>query len=322
MKIFVTGGTGFVGKVLVRRLVAEGHEVHALSRSASGDGVLGTLGAQPVRGDLAHVAGFAPALAGMEVVVHCASPLPSWEPWTHFEQDIVEATRALAQASREARVRRFIYLSSESVLQEREALLGVGFDAPAAQHPNSFYGRAKKEAEAVLRAMQGLDVIFLRPTFIWGEGCPSFAEVEAKVKAGTFAWVDGGEVPFEAVHVDNVVEAIVRALTRGQPGAAYLVTDGEPATFRAFWERVFAIQGVPSPRRSVPACVAHPTAAALESLWRAAGARRPPPLTRFELAFAAMPRRYDVSRTWADLGGQPVTSREAGFTRLARPQAS
>ena len=59
----------------------------------------------------------------------------------------------------------------------------------------------------------------------------------------------------------------------------------------------------------------------LEGAWRAAGARKPPPLTRFELSFAAMPRRYDASRTWTDLGGRPVTTRQAGFERLSRTRA-
>jgi nucleoside-diphosphate-sugar epimerase len=249
--------------------------------------------------------------------VHAASPLPSWEPWAHFEQGIVVATRALAHAAARAGVRRFVYLSSESVLQQRAPLLGVDGSTPVAARPNSFYGRAKKEAEAALRATSGLDVVILRPTFIWGEGCAAFDEVSAKVEQGLFVWVDGGRAPFEAVHVDTVVEATVASLTRGRPGATDLVTDDEPTTFRDFWERILALRGVPAPRRSMPGWLLRPMAALLEALWRGVGARRPPPLTRFELAFAAMPRRYDVSRTWSELGVRPVLRREEGFARLA-----
>lgn len=243
MNVFVTGGTGMVGKALVRRLVADGHRVHALGRSATAEALLRELGAIPVRGELANLEAWAEALVGMEAVVHAASPLPSWDPWEHFETNIVAPTGALARQAAKAGVRRFVYLSSESVLQDRAPL-------------------------------------------------------------------------FEAVHVDTVVEASVAALTRGTAGAVYLVTDDAPATFREFWERIFQLRGIPSPRRSVPSWLLRPVAATLQALWRAAGKRTPPPLTPFELAFASQPRRYDVSTTWAELGIRPALTREEGFARL------
>lgn len=316
MKVFVTGGTGMVGTALVRRLVTDGHEVHALSRSASGDETLAGLGASPVRGELGDVERWAGALEGIDVVVHAASPLAEWAPWKFFEESIVTPTRAIGEAARGAGVRRFVYLSSESVLQERASLIGANAATPPADKPNSFYGRAKKAAEAELRAINGLELVILRPTFIWGEGCAAFEQVKEKVEQGAFVWVDRGSAPFEAVHVDTVVEAIASALTRGRAGGIYLVTDDEPTTFREFWERIFALQGVAAPQKSVPGWLVRPVASVLEGLWRAAGVRSPPPLTRFELAFASMPRRYDVSTTWSELGMRPVIRREEGFARL------
>ncbi|MDQ3263766.1 MAG: NAD-dependent epimerase/dehydratase family protein [Myxococcota bacterium] len=316
MNVFVTGGTGMVGKALVRRLVADGHRVHALGRSATAEALLRELGAIPVRGELANLEAWAEALVGMEAVVHAASPLPSWDPWEHFETNIVAPTGALARQAAKAGVRRFVYLSSESVLQDRAPLVGANASTPPARTPNSFYGRAKKAAEESLRSIPGLETIILRPTFIWGEGCFAFEEVGAKVESGAFVWVDGGRAPFEAVHVDTVVEASVAALTRGTAGAVYLVTDDAPATFREFWERIFQLRGIPSPRRSVPSWLLRPVAATLQALWRAAGKRTPPPLTPFELAFASQPRRYDVSTTWAELGIRPALTREEGFARL------
>lgn len=317
MNVFVTGGTGLVGKVLVRRLVEAGHRVRALSRSDAGDAVLSSLGAEAVRGDLSDVRRWEASLAGIDAVIHAASPLPSWAPWSHFEEGIVDATRALADAAVRAGARRFVQLSSESVLQQSAPLIGVDPSTPAADHPNSFYGRAKKLAEEELLARSELEVMILRPTFIWGEGCAAFDEVVGKVQSGAFVWVDDGAAPFEAVHVETVAATAVAALTRGTPGVPYLVTDDEPITFREFWERIFALRGVESPRRSVPSWLVRPVAASLESLWRLAGARRAPPLTRFELAFAAMPRRYDVRRTWSELGIRPALSRSEGFDRLA-----
>jgi nucleoside-diphosphate-sugar epimerase len=317
MHIFVTGGSGFVGKRLVARLTREGHHVKALSRSESSDRVLRERGAEPVRGSLEDVSSWESALQGAAAVVHTASPLATWGPWSLFERSIVDATRDLARASIRQNVRRLVYLSSESVLQDRAPLLDVDESFPPARSPNSFYGRAKKLAEGQLAGLASeIEAIVLRPTFIWGEDAPAFATVLAKVADGTFAWIDGGRAAFEAVHVDNVVEAVVDALTRGRPGEAYLIADGEASTFRAFWERVFAAHGVQAPRASVPGWVARPAAAALEATWRLVGAEKAPPLTRFEVAFAAMPRRYSIRKSRAELGFDTVVSRDEGFRRL------
>ena len=321
MKVFVTGGTGLLGSRLVPRLAREGHTLLGLARSeASAEKVKG-LGAAPVRGDLQGVEAWAAALEGVEVVVHAAAPVEFWGPWERFYEGITRATERLLAAASAAGVRRFIFISSESVMQDRAPLIGVGADHPPASEPNSFYGRSKKLAEEAILAFEGpIERVILRPTFIWGPGSGTAALLAEKARGGQFMWVDQGAHPFEAVHVDNVVEAIVKSLSAGKSGRAYLVTDDTPTTTRAFLGAMIEGEGVPVPKASMPGWLVRPLAGLVEALWRLLRLRAAPPLSRFEWAFVGMPRRYDISATREELGYAPVVAQAEGLKALRAPE--
>lgn len=317
MKAFVTGGSGFLGQRLIARLKQEGHEVTALSRSPKSDAKLKSLGATTIRGALTDIDGWQDALQGREVVVHAASPIEVWGDWKDFERDIVRASLDLYRAAARQKVRRFIQISSESVLQGDGPLLDVGENHPYPAEPNSFYGKAKMLVEQGLLAnITGTECIILRPTFIWGQGGEQLDKVVDKVRSGRFMWIDHGDAAMEMVHVDNVVEAVRLALTQGGSGQVYWVTDGRPMPVREFLGALLRARGVETPNRSLPGSLARPVAAGVEAVWRLLGLKSVPPLSRFQLDFIALPRRYDLGKSQRELGYKPVRTFEQGIAEM------
>lgn len=308
MKVFVTGASGFLGKRLVQRLRQAGHEVGANGRSAESRAALKLIGVtHVVDGALENIDAWAGKLAGFDVLVHAAAPIEMWGPWPRFQEQIVDATAMLIEAASRQRVKRFVYISSESVWQDIDPLVDIDETRPPASEPNSYYGRAKKLAEQAVFGHDGLiERIVLRPTFIWADDSPALAAILQQATDGGFVWIDGGQSPFEAVHVDNVAEAIMLALDHGRSGEAYAVTDGRDYTVRQFFGDMFERAGVQAPRLSLPGWLLRPAAKLMEKLWRGVGITGKPPLTRFELAFVSQPRRYRIDKIRRELGYRPV----------------
>jgi nucleoside-diphosphate-sugar epimerase len=314
MRVFVTGGSGFVGKRLVARLVQEGHSVLALSRSISTDSMLEEFGCTPVRGDLSDISQWEMALLHVDAVIHCAAPVEFWGAWSKFSSGIVDATKTLVAAAAKRGVKRFIHLSSESVLQASQSLVDIDESFAYPQVTSSFYGEAKKQAEEfLLNCTLPLEIIVLRPPFIWGSSCPSLELISQQVKARQFIWIDKGTHPFEAVHVDNLVEAIQCSLSRGKDRNVYFITDQEQTTVRGFFEPLFAHLNLPKIKHSLPSIILRPVATVLESIWRFLSLKTPPPLTRFTLDFVAQPRRYSAIKSRDELGYKPLLSRKQGM---------
>lgn len=228
MKIFVTGATGCLGRRVVERLMKEGHELPLLVRSIPEVPLYHQPNIQLVKGDVTNVASYEGDLSGQDVLIHLAAPVVYWRDWSLYHTGIVQATEELYAAANRQGVGRFLYISSESVLQDREDLLDIDEHHPYPKEPSSYYGRAKKMAEQLLmEAMDQTEVLILRPTFIWGPGVAALDTFVEKVETGQFIWIDKGQVMVEMVHVDNVAEAIALATVKGRSGEIYFVTDGQ-----------------------------------------------------------------------------------------------
>ena len=209
---FVTGGSGFIGGALVRRLVADGWTVRALARSDASADAVRERGAEPVRGELDDVASMAAGAAGCEVAFHCAAQLGDWGAREDFERGNVAGTRNALAAARQAGVRRFVHVGTEAALLAGEPLVEVDERAPLRFDSPALYSSTKARAEeAVIEANRdGLETVVVRPRFVWGRGdttlLPAMAEM---VRAGRFAWIGGGRHRTSTTHVDNAVEGLL-----------------------------------------------------------------------------------------------------------------
>jgi nucleoside-diphosphate-sugar epimerase len=319
---FVTGGSGFIGGALVRRLVADGWTVRALARSEASAQVVRERGAEAVRGDLDDVGAMAAGAAGCEVAFHCAAHLGDWGSRADFERGNVQGTRNALAAARQAGVRRFVHVGTEAALLAGKPLIEVDERAPLRFDSRALYSSTKARAEeAVIEANHdGLETIVVRPRFVWGRGDTTLLPIMVEmVRSGRFAWIGGGRHRTSTTHVDNVVHGLLLAAERGAPAGVYFVTDGEPVVFRDFVTRLLATQGVTPPNRSLPTLVASAVAAASETAWGLLPLPGRPPLTRFAVWVSALETTIDITRARTELGYAPVRTIDEGLEELKQP---
>jgi nucleoside-diphosphate-sugar epimerase len=316
---FVTGGSGFIGGALVRRLVADGWTVRALARSDASAKTVRERGAEPVRGDLDDVGAMAAGAAGCEVAFHCAAHLGDWGRREDFERGNVQGTRNALAAARQAGVRRFVHVGTEAALLAGQPLIEVDERAPLRFDSPALYSSTKARAEeAVIEANQnGLETVVVRPRFVWGRGDTTLLPVMTEMaRSGRFAWIGGGRHRTSTTHVDNVVHGLLLAAERGAAGGVYFVTDGEPVVFRDFVTRLLATQGVTPPGRSLPTGVARAAAALGETAWRLLPLPGRPPVTRLAVWVSALETTIDITRARTELGYEPVRTIDQGLEEL------
>ena len=316
---FVTGGSGFIGGALLRRLAQEGWRVRALARSDSSAAKVAESGAEPVRGDLEDAEAMRAGAQGCELAFHAAASTAEWGPWEEFERANVEGTKNTLEACRAAGVRRFVHVGSEAALIAGEPLVMVNETAPLRPDSKAHYCASKALAERAVREAggDGFETVVVRPRFVWGEGDTTVLPVLVEmVRRGRFSWIGGGRHRTSTTHVDNAVEGLLVGAERGRPGEAYFVTDGEPVVFRDFITRLLATQGVEAPAKSLPAPVARAGAVVCEGLWRTLRLRGTPPLSRTPVWLSSLEATIDISKARSELGYEPRVSIDEGLKRL------
>jgi len=304
MKILVTGGTGLLGKNLIERLISESHEVKALVRKS---GALKDFKIDEIDGNLRNIQEWKQALQGCDAVIHCAAKVEFWGKWEDYYRDNTLSTLELLEAADALGVKRFVYISSESVLQHKKDLIDIDENEPYPTEPSSFYGKSKMLAEKGIQSFNGgITKIILRPTFIYGKGAVGIQSMKDKIQSGGFMWIDKGNVWVEMVYVKNVVEAIMKSLIHGKNNGIYNITDHSPQMANNFFTQLMHTENVTISNKSMPSSLAKPVAALVEKIWKTFGLKSYPPLTRFDLSFIAMNRKYKTEKAISELHYQPV----------------
>jgi nucleoside-diphosphate-sugar epimerase len=317
---FVTGGSGFIGGVLIERLRREGWDVRALARSDAAAARVGELGAEPVRGDLEDRRALEQGAAGSEVAFHCAAKVEDWGDPEEFERLNVFGTQNALDACISAGVRRFVHAGTEASLTVGQPLVNVSEDAPLRPDSPILYAASKARAEQRVRAANGdgIETVVIRPRFVWGRGDTTLLPALIKlIESGRFRWIGGGTQLTDTTNVDNTVEGLWLGATRAPPGSVYFVTDGEPVVFREFVTSWLGTQGVSVPDKTVPGAVADAAAAVSERAWRLLKRPGSPPLTRMAVWASSKECTLDISRARRELDYKPVVSREQGLAALS-----
>ena len=316
---FLTGGSGFIGGRLIERLRDDGYRVRALARSAPAAERIRARDAEPVSGDLADPDAMRAGAEGCELAFHAAATLGDWGEPEDFRRGNVEGTSNALRACAEAGVRRFVHAGTEAALLAGEPLVGVDETAPLRPDSPALYSATKARAEQLVLAANGdgFETVVVRPRFVWGVGDTTLLPAMVRmVQSGRFAWIGGGSHRTSTTHVENTVEGLVLGATRGRPGNAYFVTDGEPVVFRQFVSELLTTQGVKVPSRSIPAWLASPLASAGEAAWRRLPLRGRPPLTRFAYWVSAQECTIRIDKPREQLGYAPVKMVAAGLEEL------
>jgi nucleoside-diphosphate-sugar epimerase len=318
---FVTGGSGFIGQALIRRLRERGQPVRALARSDDAAAKVSGVGAEAVRGDLDDPQALREGASGCQVAYHAAARLGDWGPWEEFERINVQGTRNALDACREAGVGRFVHVGTEAAVIAGEPLHDADETAPLRPDSKAYYCASKAMAEQVVRdaPRNGFETVVVRPRFVWGPGDTTLLpQISEMVRQGKFAWVGGGTQLTSVSYIDNVIEGLVLGAERGRSGEAYFVTDGPPVQFRDFLTKLLKTQGVEPPGRTIPLGLAKGAAAVCETLWRKLPfLDGPPPVNRTAIWLSALEVTIDISKAREELGYEPPVSTEEGLRMIA-----
>src|SRR3954465_131389 len=252
---FVTGGSGFVGGALIRRLSADGGTVRALARSDRSAQAVEEAGAEAMRGDLDDTSAMRAGADGAQVFHHAAAKVEDFGDPADFQRITVQGTKNALAAAREASVARFVHVGTEAALMAGQPLVNVNETTPLRPDSPAPYPWSKAKAEQAVRDANGngLETVVVRPRFVWGRGDTTLLpQIVDMTRQGKFAWIGGGSQLTATTHIDNTVEGLVLAAERGQPGGVYFVTDGEPVVFREFVSELIRTQGIEPPTRTIP----------------------------------------------------------------------
>ena len=301
MRWAITGGAGFLGLHLARRLLADGHEVRTLDLVPLDDPQL-EREVKELRGDVRDPAAAARFSAGADVLVHSAAALPILASREAIRSVNVEGTAVMLAAALEARVARVVMISSTAVygvpkhhpIAEDAPLVGVGH-----------YGDSKIDAEHVAReaGRRGLEVAIIRPkTFIGPERLGVFEILFDWIRESRRIYVLGdGRNRYQLLAVEDLVEAVVRAAGANVAGETINVGAGEFGTVREDLEALIGHAGSGSRVTPVPA---KPAELALRALELA----RLSPLAEWHYKTAHRDSFVDISRAERVLGWTPRLS--------------
>ncbi len=319
LKVFITGGSGFLGQEIVKFLVDNGHEVLSLSRSPASAAKLQQIGSFPVNGDMHQVKQWKSALSGMDVVIHAADPMVFWAPWKFYHNSVIKPAMDLYKAACDYGVKRFIFISSDAALQGMKDLIDVDESAPYPLFINSFYGKAKMTVEKFLLSTHGTtQAVIIRPTFIWGRGGKGTEGIIAEMKSENFFWINHGKALFEAVHVRNAAYAVYLAVTFPQNlhRQVFMVTDDATYTVKEFFTQLAHRRGIIPGNKNISSLRAYTRAIAEETLSKISGYRYQPAIKRIDVAFKAMNKKYRIDKIKKILGYKPIVSRQQGFEQI------
>jgi len=318
MRILVTGGTGFTGKALVRRLLDLGHEVVALDyKEGLKTAELRDWGAGVIIGSVTDTAVVRRAMEGVEVVHHLAAAFREMNvPDTYYWEVNVQGTRNVLDEALKQGVRKLVYCSTCGVHGNIDHPPG-GEDAPI--QPADYYQRTKYEAEPLVRTFhqRGLPAAILRPAAIYGPGDPErFLMIFRRVSRGKFPMFGNGKTLYHPLYIDNLVDAFVAAMADGVgDGEAYLIADDEYLEIEDLVKRVGKALGVDV---KIPHYPVWPVVAAghvVEKACRPFGIT--PPIFPRRVDWYRQNRAFKIDKAKRDLGYQPKVGIDEGLRRTA-----
>ncbi len=320
MSTLVTGGTGFLGRRLVERLLAAGRPVTVLGRTPAPDPE--EKGVRFIRASLDDAPAVAAACAGMNTVFHVAAKVGVWGRYDDFFRINVLGTRALLDGCRQHGVARLVYTSTPSVVYNGGDFRGADESLPLTTDCPSPYPLTKAIAEREVLAANSdsLRTVALRPHLIWGVGDPHLVpRVLARARAGRLRIVGDGRNRVDMVHVDNAVDAHLAAesaLAGPAAGRAYFVTNDEPVLLWEWINGLLTALGEPPVTKRISVRAAATIGAVAEALWRVLPLKGEPPMTRFIAKELATDHWFDVTAAKRDLNYRPRISMTQGTADL------
>lgn len=318
MNILVTGGLGFTGSALARRLLRDGHQVRIID-NAKGlfFDELRDKGATIELGSIEDKALCEKVVANTDIVYHLAAAFRQLNvPKQYYWNVNVEGTRFLAEAARKAGVRKFVYCSTQGVHGHIQ-------NPPGDEHspitPEDYYQFTKYEGEKVVNEIvrnTGFDATTVRPTAIYGPGDPArFLMMYRRSRNGSFMMFGSGQTFYHPVYIENLVDCFLLAADKGAKGEAYIAADEHYYSLNDLIRYVGASMGVEVRIAHYPFWPLYAAAVVCEGICYPL--RISPPLFRRRVDWFRQVRAFSIAKAKRDLGYQPRIGIEEGLRHTA-----
>ena len=318
-RVLITGGGGFIGSHLVKHQLELGNQVRAVDFHP---GPLAQLAGNPnleiVTGDLRD-AGLLPGmLREVNTVYHLASAhLNTGLSAADYEAVNVHATRELIRQATEAGVQRFIHCSTNGVYGKQRQ---IPADENTPCQPENIYERTKLAGEqAALQATRetGLSLVVIRPSWVYGPGCPRTARLFRMVKKGRFVFFGDGQTLRHPIYIADAVRGFeLSAAAPTACGEIYLLAGAEIVSLNALVERIASLLQVRLRAIHLPVALGLAGGFVLQQVFGIAG--RQPPFSLRSLDFFMKDNAYNTQKAQQQLDFEPQVSLQAGLEMTAR----
>jgi dihydroflavonol-4-reductase len=258
VKVFVTGGTGFIGGVIVRQLRDRGDDVVCLVRDPEKGKAVAALGCELVAGDLGDEAALGAGMEGCDAVIHAAAMyevgIPAKQRPAMYEANVTGTERVM-EAALAAKVPRIVYVSTVGVFgNTHQKVVDETYEHPEGSF-TSYYEETKLEAHKVVKRMiaeRDLPAIIVQPGGVYGPGDTSqVADLLGEFFAGKLPLLPFPDLGICMSHVEDIAGGVLLALDKGKLGETYVIS-GPVTTMRGAVEAVAAVSGRKAPKRDLP----------------------------------------------------------------------
>ncbi|HWO16788.1 MAG TPA: NAD-dependent epimerase/dehydratase family protein [Solirubrobacterales bacterium] len=257
MKVFVTGGTGFIGGEVVRQLRARGDEVACLVRNPDKGKKVAALGCQLVSGDLGDREAIGAGMEGCDAVIHAAAMyevgIPKSQHAAMRDANVVGTENVLG-AARDAQIGKIVYVSTVGAFgNTHRRVVDESYEHPGREF-TSYYEETKWEAHKVAQRMMadGLPCVIVQPGGVYGPGDTSqVADLLEQFLDGKLPLLPFPDLGVCMTHVEDIAGGILLALDKGRTGEDYVIS-GPVTTMREAIETVADISGRKAPKHALP----------------------------------------------------------------------
>jgi len=257
VKVFVTGGTGFIGGTVVRQLRERGDDVVCLVRSPEKAGKVAGLGAELISGDLSNAEAMRSGMEGCDAVVHAGAMyevgIPAKQHPAMWEANVA-GTEHVMRAALEAKVAKVVYVSTCGVFgNTHHKVVDETYEHPGKEF-TSYYEETKLEAHRIVKRMieDGLPAVIVQPGGVYGPNDTSqVADLLEQFFAGRLLLLPFPELGICLTHVDDIASGILLAVDKARVGETFVLS-GPVTTMREAIETVASASGRKPPKHAMP----------------------------------------------------------------------
>jgi len=257
LKVFVTGGTGFIGGEVVRQLRERGDDVVCLVRNPAKGKAVAALGCELAAGDLGDATAIRAGMEGCDAVIHAAAVYEVGIPKSQraaMREANVGGTERVLGAARDAGIVKVVYVSTVGIFGNTHGkVVDESYEHPGKDF-TSCYEETKWEAHQVAKRLiaEGLPCTIVQPGGVYGPGdTSSIADLLEQFLSGKMPLMPFPELGICLSHVNDIAGGIVLALDKGKAGETYVIS-GPATTVREAIGMVAALTGKKAPKRAIP----------------------------------------------------------------------